>query len=61
MLVNSGMKKAVFQADPNKGFIASFITPVSEKPAHQFTLFNGMVMASLTFCFLFVVRFLIAR
>jgi hypothetical protein len=55
------VKKLLFQADPNKGFIASFITPVSKKPEHQFTLFNGMVMASLTFCFLFVVRVLIAR
>jgi len=39
------MKKAIFQADPNKGFIASFITPVSTKAASPFTMFDAALMA----------------
>jgi hypothetical protein len=55
------VKKVIFQADPRKGFIASFITPVSTKPPHQFTMFNGVLMLSLTFGFLLIVRFLLAH
>jgi hypothetical protein len=61
MLHRIGMKKFGFQADPSKGFIASFITPVSAKPPHQFTLVNAMVMGSLTFGFFWVVRLFLAH
>jgi hypothetical protein len=55
------VKKVVFQADPGKGFIASFITPVSTKPPHQFTMLNGVLMLSVTFGFFLVVRLLLAH
>jgi len=61
MLCNPGMKKAVFQADPNKGFIASFISPVSTRGTAQFTMFNALLMGSCTVCFLLIVRFLLAH
>ena len=60
MLGNPGMKKAIFQAEPNKGFIASFITPVSARET-QFTMFNALLMGCCTVCFLLVVRFLLAH
>jgi len=55
------MKKVIFQAEPNKGFIASFITPVSAKAAAQFTMVDGLLMSSMTVGIMLVMRFLLAH
>ena len=61
MMKITRIKKAIFQADPNKGFIASFIAPVSAKVTSPFTMFDATLMTTLTVGFLLVVRFLLAR
>jgi hypothetical protein len=58
---NRGMKKVFFQPDPKKGFIASFIRPVSAKAVAPFTMFDGILMSSMTVGVMLVMRFLLAH
>ena len=62
MLTNNRVKKLVFKADPNKGpFVMATFMPLNGRKHRRFGIVDAVMMFSLVFGMMVLMRFLLAR
>ncbi len=55
------MKKAVFRAEPGRGFIRSTLAPVNDRKTSRFGLVDVLMLLALILTGLAIARILVAR